>query len=99
MTSNAFLLQLLLENILSCDAGMVRTRHTQRVVALHSLPSDQHVLDGITKRVADMERTGDVWRWNRYAVNRTVSLRLEITSRVPGLIPLLLYTVRLVCFR
>src|SRR3712207_7908233 len=34
----------------------------ERVVALHPAPADQHILQGVVERVADVEAAGDVRR-------------------------------------
>ena len=90
--------QLLLDYVLSGDTGVVGAGHTKRVVALHSLPSDQHILDGVAERMAYVKRARNVGRWDRDAVFRSVAARFEIASRIPDRIPLLLDAVRLISF-
>src|SRR5262249_56115363 len=54
----------LLDDDLRRDAGVIRARKPHRVVALHAAPADQDVLDGRAERVAHVQRAGHVRRRN-----------------------------------
>ena len=58
----AFLGQFALDDHLGRDPGMVRARLPERVIALHALPADQHVLQRVVERVAHMQRARDIGR-------------------------------------
>ena len=49
-------------DILSGDSGMIGARYPQRVVALHSAGSYDHVLQRVIKCMTEMERTSNVRR-------------------------------------
>ena len=44
------------------NAGMVRARLPQRIAPLHAPPADQHILQGIIQRMADMQAAGHIRR-------------------------------------
>ena len=54
--------QLALDHHLGGDAGVVGAGQPQRRLAAHALEADQHVLQGVVQRVADVQRAGDVRR-------------------------------------
>ena len=54
--------QLALDHHLGGDAGVVGARQPQRRLAAHALEADQHVLQRVVQRVADVQRAGDVRR-------------------------------------
>ena len=60
----------LLDHGLRGDAGVVGARHPEGVVALHAVPADEHVLDGVVERVAHVQRAGDVRRRDDDGVRR-----------------------------
>ena len=62
LAGGAFADELLLDDVLGRDAGMVVARLPERVEALHPVPADQHVLDRAVQRVAHVQRPGDVRR-------------------------------------
>ena len=54
--------QLALDDHLRGDAGMVRARLPEHVLAAHALEADEDVLERVVQRVADVQRAGDVGR-------------------------------------
>ena len=54
--------QLAFDHVLGGDAGMVRARHPQGVVAAHAVVAHQEVLQGVVQGMADVEHAGDVGR-------------------------------------
>ncbi len=54
--------ELLLDDVLGRDAGMVVARLPQRVEAPHPVPPDEHVLHRAVQRMAHVELAGDVRR-------------------------------------
>jgi hypothetical protein len=81
-----------LDHRLSGDTRVIRTRHPQRVEALHPLHADEDVLQRVIERVAKMQRAGYVWRWNDNAKRRAriVRVGMEVAALLPKGIPLLL---------
>ena len=49
---------------LGSDAGVVGAGLPQYVIAFHSLPTDQNILQGVVQSVTHVQLTGDVWRRN-----------------------------------
>ena len=54
--------ELLLDDVLRRDPGVVVAGLPERVEALHPVPADEHVLDRAVERVAHVQRAGDVRR-------------------------------------
>ena len=54
--------QLALHHHLRGDAGVIRARLPEHALAAQPLEADQHVLQRVVERMADMQRTGDVGR-------------------------------------
>ena len=99
LARGALLRELLLDDVLGRDAGVVVARLPERVVALHPVPADQHVLDRAVERVAHVQRAGDVRR--RHADHERLLAALARARAVeafvlPGALPALLDAVRLV---
>ena len=67
--------QALLDDGLRGDAGVVGARHPQRVVAAHAVEADQHVLQRVVERVAQVQRGRDVRRRDEDRV--AVALRFD----------------------
>jgi hypothetical protein len=97
VTRFSFRLELLLDDDLRRDAGVVGAHLPQRVAAEHAVIADQHVHDGLLERVTHVQRTRDVGRRQLDAIGRRAGLEawLEIAARFPDRIPLLLDRVRL----
>ena len=57
-----FLIELVGYFYLSGNAGMVASRKPQRAVSLHSLPADQHVLQGLIQGMSHVKLSRNVWR-------------------------------------
>src|SRR5262245_62384662 len=55
---------LALDDGLGGDAGVVLAGHPQRLVAAHAVVADHDVFNGGGKRVAKVQRAGDVGRWH-----------------------------------
>ena len=93
----AFLGQLLFEDILGGDRGVVRPGHPERRIAQHAVPADEHVLQRV-HGVTHMQIAGDVgWRhgYGEGLTGQTLA-RLEITALLPGVIPALLDGFRVI---
>ncbi len=59
------------------NTGMVGAGQPQAVIALHSPPAGQYILQGIVQSVAQMERTGNIGRRHNYG-------KRFFTAVVPG---------------
>ena len=96
----AFGLQLVLDDDLRRDAGVVGAELPQRVVAAHPVIADQHVHQRLLERVPHVQRAGDVGRRQLDAERRRAGVhrRLEIAARFPERVPLRLDGVRLEAF-
>ena len=57
-----FLGQLLLDDPLAGDAGVIRARAARASVAEHAVPADHDVLDGHEQGVADVQLAGHIRR-------------------------------------
>ena len=70
------------------DGRMVGSGHPKSFVALHTLHSDEHVLNGFVKGVSHMKLTGDVGRRNndckRFFIG--IYLGVEVTAVQPELV-------------
>ncbi len=89
--------ELLLDDVLGRDPGVVVARLPERVEALHPVPADQDVLQRPVEGVAHVQRAGDVRR--RYADDeRLVSARAGAgpvdALGLPGLLPAFLDALR-----
>ena len=87
-----FFQKALLDDGLSCDARVVGPRHPQDFVSLHAPPADQDVLERVVEGMTQMERTGDVGRWDHDAIGLPAAggVGVEIPFVQPELIPALL---------
>ena len=97
----ALRLQLLLDDDLRGDAGVVGAELPQRVVALHPVIADEHVHQRLLERVPHVQRSRDVRRGKLDAERRRARgvARLEVAARLPHRIPLRLDGVGLEAFR
>ena len=98
MTIGPFSSQLAFDHHLGGDTGMISSNLPQGVGTLHALIADQQVHDGVLKRMAHVQVTGDIWRRDHNAVGVTVATGDEIAILLPALIPALLYVDRVVMF-
>ena len=75
------------DNGLSCDPGVVGSRHPQRVEALHSLHANDDVLQSVVQRVTQVQGTGYVGRRNddRVWFFGWIDLSVEVLALVPHL--------------
>ncbi len=80
--------ELALHHHLGRDAGMVGAGLPQRVPPLHPPPADQHVLQRVVQRVADVQRPGDVGRRDHDGVRLRAAARPggERAAGFPGLV-------------
>ena len=62
--ARALLRQLPLDDVLSRDTGMVGARNPEHAEAIHAFVAAENVLQRIVERVAHVQRTGNVGRWN-----------------------------------
>ena len=65
---NAFL-----DDRLRRDAGVIRSRHPQRIALLHPAEPDQNVLEGIVERVAQVQSRCDIGRRNHDGIGIAVA--------------------------
>ena len=95
-------LELLLDDDLRRDAGVVGRRHPQRLAAVHAVPARDRVLDGVRQGVAEVQLPGDVGRRDdhhellRVRVARADVLGLEEVALPPPVVPRTLHTLRVV---
>ena len=85
---SAFCLQLPFDYILGGNASMVHAGHPERIASLHTSPADQNILKGIIQRMADMERTGHVRRWDHDGIGLSGIGRVGVKQ--PGVDPVLI---------
>ena len=95
---DALLLQLIRDLYLGCNRGMITARLPQCLIALHTLPADQGVLQCVVEGMAHVQLTGYVWWWHhdgkRFLVR--VDLRMEIVALQPHIIDAVLNLLRVV---
>ena len=86
-----FFSDLLFDLDLRCDAGMIFARQPQDIVALHSLVTDQNILQGIVERMPHVQLAGDIWRRQHDAVRFffRICFIMEYTMIFPEAIPFL----------
>ena len=53
---------------LSSYTSMVTTRHPQGIVALHTAPANQNILQSVVQCMAHMELASYIWRWDNNAI-------------------------------
>ena len=84
----SFLLELALHDVLGRDPGVIRARYPHRVPALHSLESDEDVLDRVVQPVTHMQGSRDIRRRDRDHVRifRIGCLDMERASIEPPFI-------------
>ena len=80
--------QLLLDNPLAGDAGVIRAGNPERGIAEHAVPADHDVFDGDEQGMADVELAGNIRRRHddheRFAVWSLA--RLEIAGIIPAIV-------------
>ena len=88
--------QLLLYEILGSDSRVIHAGEPKRFKTLHPLHADQDVLQGEIERMADMERTGHIGRWNNDCERGLIGIgiSLEILRIQPLLVEARLYLGR-----
>ena len=98
LAAEAFLRQLALDDVLGGDAGVVLSGEPERGVALHAVPADEDIGDGVFEAVAKVKLTGHVRGRHDDAVGRAAGIhaRLEVAGRFPHLVDAALYARRLV---
>ena len=98
MLIDASLLQLIGDLHLRCDRRMITARLPQCFIALHTLPADQGILQGVIEGVAHVQLTGNIW-WRHHDGKRLlvrVDLRMEIVALQPHVIDAVLNLLRVV---
>ena len=76
---------------LSCNRGMVSTRHPKGILALHARTADEDVLNGVVEHVTHVQDARHIGRRDDNAIGFTlVGHALEQVVRFPILIPLVL---------
>ena len=99
LARRALVRELLLDDVLSRDAGVIVAGLPERVVAPHPVPADQNVLDRTVQRVAHVQRPRHVG--GRHADHEGLVAALARAGAIealvlPGALPARLDTVRLV---
>ncbi len=90
VVAGLFLLgELLLNNVLRGNAGMVGARHPQGLEALHAFETDENVLDRVVERVAHVKNAGHVGRRDHNRILRFggILIGMEMPPLHPGGIP------------
>ena len=92
--------ELLLDDDLRRDAGVIGAHLPQRVDAAHAVIADQHIHQRLLERVPHVQRAGDVRRRQLDAERRRAGrvARLEIPARFPQRVPFRLDGVGLEAF-
>ncbi len=85
----ALLRELALDDVLRRDTGVVVAGLPERVVALHPMPADEHVLERPVERMAHVQVARDVRRWDADDV-RAVATRAGAGRVQAFLLPALL---------
>ena len=100
MFVNAFFLQLLDDLDLGSDTCMVGAGLPQRVVALHSLITDQNILHGVVQCMPHVELSGDIWGRDHDSEGSLtmIYLRMKILFVKPLLIQSVFYAVWVIGF-
>ena len=80
----------LLDNRLRGDASVVGPRKDEDVVAKHPLPAPKRIHNRVIERMADMQRTRDVWWRNRDAVRWPPGTQIWLRVKTPCLQPSLI---------
>ncbi len=90
--------QVLFNNILRSNTGVIAARQPQGVIALHPAAANQDVLDGIIQSMAHMQRTGNVRWWYNYGKRSLVWVAgsMEIITLEPKMIPFYLHCIRII---
>ena len=98
--AGAFLGKLLLNDELRDNAGVVRPRHPQGIIPLHTSPADEAILERIVQRVPDVQAACDIGGWNHDGIGRLLRCRLGVKIAVflPKLIPFPLNVLRFISF-
>ena len=78
--------ELALHHHLGGDAGVVRARLPQRVVAAHAVVAREHVHERVLEGMAHVQRAGDVRRRNRDGVGRALPAGREPAIGFPTLV-------------
>ena len=80
------------------DARMVAARHPKSIIALHTPPADQDVLQGVVERVPHMQLPRHIGRRDHDGKRLLALLRLGMEEMVllPELVPLLLKRLRII---
>ena len=94
-----FLGQLALDDVLGCDAGVVRAREPERPVPLHASPADERVLDRVIERVSHVEDAGHVGRRQHDRERLAVTGRREVARALPSVVDAFFDAVRVVRLR
>ena len=85
--------ELLLDDVLSGDSGVIGAGNPERFVADHSSPTDDHVLDGVVEAVAHVQHGGHVRRWHHdhegIAIASVAAAALLIGGKNPRVDPAL----------
>ena len=77
--------ELAFDHHLRCDAGVIGADHPQCIVALQPVIADQHVLQRIVERMADVQRAGHIGRWDDDGKRPGIGpRRAERSARLPA---------------
>ena len=97
---NAFFLQLFDDFYFRCNAGVIRSRLPECIIALHTLKTYQYILHGIIQGVSHMELSRNIRRGhhNGEGLFAPIHLRMKIFLLHPFLIQPVLYSMRIICF-
>ncbi len=65
--------ELLLDDVLRCDAGVIGAGNPERFASLHPCPAHEHVLHRVVQAMSDVENGGDVRRRHDDAVRLAIA--------------------------
>ena len=97
---NAFFLQLFDDFYFRCNAGVIRSRLPECIIALHTLKTYQDILHGIVQGVSHMELSRNIRRGhhNGEGLFAPIHLGMKIFLFHPFLIQPVLNSMRIICF-
>ena len=94
----AILTELLLYFDLGGDTGMINARYPQSIVTLHSLETDQGILQCCVHCVTHMQLTGNIGRGHNDGerFGASVLIRLKVAAFLPHLVDFGFYLLRFI---
>ncbi len=93
-------MQLFFHHVLGRYTGMVGSRHPQHLVAAHTFPATQDILQTVVQGMPHVQDTGDIGGWYNDGISRPFRniTGVKITTLFPDVKPFLFYLCRIVSF-